>query len=565
MSFSPQDIEILKREKANGRTKEQALATLVSSRQVTPTETEASGMFSGTQGRLADVGQSTAGTIGANLAGTGEFAGQSPLRRGVQATAAGFSAVPRGALAMAPEPVRTGVDYLSEKVGAGFKKLTGAIGGTELFKGAAGRQEVDPVTGAVKYVPNDLGLLEEGLGIAASGGEIAGTIAGAQGAVGAVNRTAMLGSKTLQRAGRAMEEIKPVSFSVSVPRVGELVTKYRTQLSDIDPQYETILKQQPDATKTMAYFDQAEKAALDPRAPMATTLASKQAVNAFEKIDRGASEVGKMKSELLDSIANEKIPGNIAGNSIDNVKKTISERYGIKIDNKGNISQVPGRMASVDAKSQALISEYVGLLRELGPSPTARQLDDFVDAVQRKLYKQSSPNLFEVADEPVIAFLKQQTGEINSKLKTNVDAALKNAGKDPIYGELNTKYGELLEINNSLSKRLGVEGDKGASLMKSLFSPQTGEPTRRLFQQIKDETGIDLFEEATLAKFAMESVGDTRSKSLLQEIDAIAGDVSKVNLMEPGSWLNFIREKADLDGRELAEAIIKQATSEIQK
>ena len=185
--------------------------------------------------------------------------------------------------------------------------------------------------------------------------------------------------------------------------------------------------------------------------------------------------------------------------------------------------------------------------------------------MQRKLYKQSSPNLFDVADEPVIAFLKQQTGEINSQLKTNVDNLLKSTNKDASYGALNNKYRKLIDINDSLNKKLGIEGDKGASLMKSLFSPQTGEPTRRLFQEIRDETGIDLFEEATLAKFVMESVGDTRSQTLLQQIDSLSKDVSKINLAEPGSWINAIREKADLDGRELAEAIIKQANGENQK
>lgn len=359
---------------------------------------------------------------------------------------------------------------------------------------------------------------------------------------------------------RKFASIPKTTFKVNTTRAGDLITKYRTQLSDIDPRYETVLKQQVTPEKTMAYFDQAEKAATDPAAPMATKLAADRAVEAYKTIDTTLSEVGKAKSQLLDSISTVKMPGNIPGNAIDNVKNTVGERFGIQIDNKGNITQIQGRVASVDDKSQKLISEYISGLRALGPSPTARQLDDFVDAMQRKLYKQSSPNLFDVADEPVIAFLKQQTGEINSKLKTNVDSILKLEGKDASYGALNEKYSNLYDVAESLNKRLGTEGDKGASLMKSLFSPQTGEPTRRLFQQIKDETGVDLFEEATLAKFAMESVGDPRSKSLLQQLDALSGDVSKLNLVEPGSWLNFIREKADLDGKALAEAIIKQSS-----
>ncbi len=147
------------------------------------------------QGRLADVGNKTAHTISDNLTGSGQYAGQTPFRRAVQATAAGFSSVPKGALAMAPEPVRKGVDYVSEKVGAGFKKLTGAIGGTKFMQEAAGSVYTDPNTGVSSYTPNDLGVLEEGLGIAASGGEIAGNILGAQGGVNTLSTASRISSK----------------------------------------------------------------------------------------------------------------------------------------------------------------------------------------------------------------------------------------------------------------------------------------------------------------------------------------------------------------------------------
>jgi hypothetical protein len=381
-------------------------------------------------------------------------------------------------------------------------------------------------------------------------------LGGALTAPGAANTATKRAFSSVDDAIRAIPERK---FAIAPKRAGDLINKYRAQLSNIDPRYETVLKQQKDPAKVMSYFDQAEKAAIDPSAPMATKIASDRAVEAYESIDRGLNEAGRLKADLLDGIADKKLTGNIAGEAIDNVKTTIRARYGIEIDKDGTITVAPGRMASVDAKSQALIKEYVSMLRQLGQAPSARKLDDFVDASQRMLYKQSSPNLFDVADEPVIAFLKQQTGEVNDKLKSSVDDVLRANGRTESYAELNAKYSQLYSISEDLNKRLGKEGDKGASMMKALYSPQTGEPTRRLFQQIKDETGIDLFEESTLAKFAMESVGDTRSKSLLQQLDALAGDVSKVNLMEPGSWLNYIREKADLDGRDLAETIIKQA------
>ena len=159
MALTPQEIKFLTKEKEQGKTKAQALASLAAFRQSnTSSNGDNEGIFSGTQERLADVGFDTAETIKSNIEGTGEFAGQSPLRRGVQATAAGFSTVPRGALAMAPEPVRKGVESVGSFIGKGFSKLTESIGDTELFKGAAG-QEIDGV-----YQPNDLGVVEDVLG-----------------------------------------------------------------------------------------------------------------------------------------------------------------------------------------------------------------------------------------------------------------------------------------------------------------------------------------------------------------------------------------------------------------
>lgn len=340
--------------------------------------------------------------------------------------------------------------------------------------------------------------------------------------------------------------------------MGDFITNARIQLSDVDPRVRTVLENQQNADKVNAYFSQAEKAALDPSIPMATQLAAQNAENAYRAIGDMKNLVGEAKREALGVIANDRVPNNVPGRAIDSVKAGISERFGVEIDQFGNITQTAGRMATIDQQSQKLIGQYVTMLRQLGPNPTAQQLDDFVDAAQNMLYKQSSPNLFEIADEPVIAFLKQETGKVNGELKTAVDEALKAKGIDPIYATFNERWQLLNDIEGRLSKRLGTEGDKGASLMKSLFSPQTGEPTRRLFEQIKNETGIDLFEDATLAKFAMESVGDTRSKSLLQSLDEGARDVAQLDLTKPGTWYNFLRERADLDGKSLANAIIEQ-------
>ena len=189
MALNQQEKDRLLELKAEGKTFTQALADIAGTR-VSPVQESADtgSVFSepsepdtentaGVAERLSDVGASSFDTIKQNIEGTGDFAGQSPIRRGVQATAEGFSTVPKGALALAPEPVREGVAKAGEVISKGFNAMTNFFGSSPQLQ---------------KFVtdnPEATQKIEEVLGTVAGAGEIAGTIAGTAGAVGTVNRT----------------------------------------------------------------------------------------------------------------------------------------------------------------------------------------------------------------------------------------------------------------------------------------------------------------------------------------------------------------------------------------
>jgi hypothetical protein len=173
---------------------------------------------SATQQRLAEVGSSTGQAIRENITGTGQAAGQSSLRRGVQATAAGFTAVPRGALAIAPEPVREGVEAVGDVVSSGFKKLTDFIGSSPELQNF------------VMKNPEVSRALEEAAGTLSAGGEIASNILGARGVVKgtetAVNTTMSAGSATTKLVGNATNLVKNTVGSPEKPlpaTVGEVI------------------------------------------------------------------------------------------------------------------------------------------------------------------------------------------------------------------------------------------------------------------------------------------------------------------------------------------------------
>jgi len=555
MSFSSQDIALLKQAKAQGKTKEQALAQLAQSRAKTPVAEEPTINTDTTMARLDDVGTDVGNTISQALTGQGQFQGNTPLNRGVSAVASGFSAVPRGALAMAPEPVRSGVERVGDFIGKGFNKLTGAIGGTDLFQGAVGRTEMNENNIPV-FKPNDLGVLEDTLGTVSAGGEIAGNITGAQGVVRTLTDVGNLTNKAAQASMKASDDLlNKVKGDNPTVRKGNFITNAvndaRFNLSDIDPQVETVL-QRSNFDEVNTYFQKAQAAKADPSKSTPLEIAGNKAETAFDAINDARIKAIEGKKAILAEAGDTKIAGNQINEVMSAGIQKMGDKYGVKIDANGNISPLKGRTSTLDATDAKLVSQYYSKLNSLGVSPTLKQVDDFVDWAQGQLYKQSKTlSKLDAAGDPIIRDLQGVTGDLNGRLKTAVGNG---------YGEVNARVSGLIELQDELSRALGADARKGGGLMKKLFSP-TGGNTKEIFAQIQQETGIDLFKEATLAKFAMESAGDVRQASLLKQLDVNTADAVEIDLARPATLIKFIRERADMDGQQLANEIIRRSNA----
>ena len=110
-------------------------------------------------------------------------------------------------------------------------------------------------------------------------------------------------------------------------------------------------------------------------------------------------------------------------------------------------------------------------------------------------------------------------GEITSMIKKNLPEEYATASAD---------FARLLDIEDRLSKLLWDSSDKGASFIKSAYSPQTWARFRRLAEEILEETGIDITTKAWLAKFAMQLSWDARQASLLEALDLWTWFTSKL-------------------------------------
>lgn len=346
------------------------------------------------------------------------------------------------------------------------------------------------------------------------------------------------------------------STSVSVPTVATLdkfLTDFRFNISDIDPQVETVLKRS-NFDEVNTYMQKAKTAAADPEKNTPLEIAGSKAEESFDAIDSSRRKAIEGKKAIIEQYGNQRVSGDVVNKTIADGIRDVSDSFGVKLRPDGTIERYTGRMSTLDSSDEKLIGEYFAKLNSMGISPTVREVDDFVDWAQSQLYKQSKTvSKLEAASEPVTRKLQGVTGQLNSRLKSEVGNG---------YGEVNARISHLIELQDELSRALGADARKGGGLMKTLFSPSGGN-TRRIFRQIRDETGVDLFKEATLAKFAMENAGDVRQKSLLKELDVALQDATKINLAEPTSWFAYAREKADLDGQRLANEIIRrnEATS----
>lgn len=159
-----------------------------------------------------------------------------------------------------------------------------------------------------------------------------------------------------------------------------------------------------------------------------------------------------------------------------------------------------------------IIRDIVSQFKELGETPSVGGVDRFIDYAQSKLYA-GEKNLTVTLTDKTTGALKKIVGDLNEAVKDKMPGA---------YRELNDEYSRLIEFVGELNTKLGKESGNAGSLIKRLFSPSDAR-TKELFDLLEKETGQDFFRDARLAKFVMETLGDTRAASLLEQLPTSAG------------------------------------------
>ncbi|MFS4438596.1 hypothetical protein ACMA5I_10310 [Paracoccaceae bacterium GXU_MW_L88] len=525
MALTATEIEILRGAKREGLSKEQALAKMTSFRQQSPQSTSTASRFSDAGSDLKEGFLGVGDDLyqrGENIADTvkaGAQNKQSVWETGLQTVGQVLGGAGDVAYRAVSTPIKAMMSQDTEdRIAETASSAINATGLPEYRENLTERGQ--------RNFDASLGFLE---------------LAGAKGVSPAV-KSSLKGADDVLSAAR-----NAVPKAPTVTDVRSALRDVRFNLSDIDPQAETAIKR---ATfdEINRYAQYAKNAKLDSKKATPLEIVGSKAEEAYELFDASITKATEAKKRLISETGSSTLAPETLSTIKTSIADTLRDRFGVTQTEDG-FQIVEGRAGRLDTADERLLSEFTTRLNSLGEAPTLQQVDDFIDGMQSQLYKQSKTvSRLDAADSKVVGTLKGLTGEINGALKESVGNG---------YAEINARISKLLDLQDEISRGLGADGRKGGGFVKRLFSP-TGGNTRRIFEEIRKETGIDLDKEANLARFFMDNVGDNRQKSLLKELDNSIKDFSKFSFTEPASWANWLRERVDLDAQELANEIVRR-------
>lgn len=272
-------------------------------------------------------------------------------------------------------------------------------------------------------------------------------------------------------------------------------------VSDAPLSVENVLKETP-TQRFDQYVDIAKKAGENNKNITPLEFAGKRAQEALDQLNRKASTIGENKSAIINGAAGRTPVGNIVVKYRQQLQNAIARKTTVEGD-------------------QRVYKDVLSEAQKLGDNPTAADVDRFIDFVQDRIYTARRDLTVPVTDD-IQNTLRPITGQLNEALKTKLPDS---------YRTLNQQYSDLVEIRNELNTKLGLEGEKGGALMKRVFSPSDAN-TKELFADVLDVTGIDLVDEATLARYVMDTLGDARQKSMLEQLKLLNDAGSPSGIMQ---------------------------------
>lgn len=300
-----------------------------------------------------------------------------------------------------------------------------------------------------------------------------------------------------------------------IPAAIEGASGLLDRASGITPQIKNMLGDVGDTAQYDKYINASKGFAQNARNASALDVANDDVGSAAKVINQHIQTAGAEKAAALEEAANTKLPD--MSPVADDFASTVAKKYGIQlgVDEDGKVvsSIQPGRVSKLLPSDQARIEDaYQKLLALKGGTVQTGQ--DVIDALDNNINYNKAKNAVGTNFDPIEGLI--------SKTRKSVDSVTRELS--PRLAAANDRYSQLSKLAEETNKLAGNRLQRGSLLMKRVFSGDMGKEGKALFSKIKGETGIDLINSATLAKHAIDTVGNSTEKSLLSQ--AIEGGVA---------------------------------------
>lgn len=305
--------------------------------------------------------------------------------------------------------------------------------------------------------------------------------------VGKTTEAASIAGKGKKVIGASFDNLGEKIASLE-DNVGGAKDKVLDTLVKLDDKTKTALSRTP-KEKFQEVVEQGKAALLDDKNRTPLEAVGDQVIEGLKQAKDRASSIGQQKAEYL------------------NQAKVGLKRVGTIVRDAALATKKQFSGVTLDSSDKKLVTEFFNELKKISDNPTLKDADKAIDFLQEKLYKSTSGDVVQVTDR-VVGPLRKILGELNGKAgKVGGDA----------YQKFNKDYSDLVNLVSELNKKVGKEGQTAGAFVKRLFSPSDAR-TKELFELLQKYTGEDYFRDARLAKFIMETLGDGRAASLLEQI-----------------------------------------------
>lgn len=256
------------------------------------------------------------------------------------------------------------------------------------------------------------------------------------------------------------------------------------------------------------YFDVSKARNLDVNNPTPLEVAGQQVSDARDllasQLNDVGSDIGKFRQKAKNLRANNEQVVNIEKSFNDELSK-----LNLTVNN-GVIEKVAGKVSKTKAKGDIkALQELFDEFKNVKQNPTLENLIDFRSLVDgkinfNKLSKDASNSI-----DPLSRNVRKRIADEGASI-----VGKEQAGKLTEYSNL---IDDLNEISSYVDRKAG-----GEFLLKRVLSERGGAP-RDLIRRVKERTGIDLMDDAVMARIATDVIGNDAQKGLFRQEITNAG------------------------------------------